>query len=246
MRLTVLGGNGLLGKHLVPLLTEAGHDVTVASRSSETKADLATGEGLLEAVVDADIVVHLASDSRRPEKVDVAGTRKLLKTLDHQHLFYVSIVGVDEHPFAYYQAKYQAEQLIEDSGLTHTILRATQFHDFVAHFLGAACKPPIALIPKRFLFQPVDTGEVAAELATIIHARRIGMQPDFGGPAIHDTEYLARSLLVAKGKKRLILNLPVPSKTARAFSEGLHTNRDRAVGRVTWEEFLSDRYPLSG
>jgi len=50
MRVAVLGGNGLLGKHLVPLLTEAGHEVTLASRLSETRADLATGEGPLEAV----------------------------------------------------------------------------------------------------------------------------------------------------------------------------------------------------
>jgi len=245
MRVTVLGGHGLLGNHLIPLLTEAGHEVTVASRSSETKTDLTTGEGLIEAVGDADIVVHLASDARKPEKVDVAGTRKLLDMLEHQHLFYVSIVGVDQHPLPYYRAKYQAEQMIEGSGLTNTILRTTQFHDFVAHFLGAACKPPVALIPKRFLFQPVDTGEVAAELATIIHARRTGMQPDFGGPAIHNAEYLARSLMDAKGKKRPILNLPVPSKTARAFKQGLHTNRDQAIGRVTWEEFLSRRYPSS-
>ena len=75
MRVTVLGGTGLLGRHLVPLLKETGHEVTVASRSTKVKADLATGEGLADAVGDADLVVHLASDARKPDKVDVAGTQ---------------------------------------------------------------------------------------------------------------------------------------------------------------------------
>lgn len=243
MRVTVLGGGGLLGRHLVPLLTETGHEVTTASRSAETVADIESGRGLAEAVADADLVVHLASDARKPAKVDVAGTRNLLDVLDRQHLFYMSIVGVDRHPFAYYQAKYQAEQLIESAGLTYTILRATQFHDFVSYFLGAACKPPIALIPKRFVFQPVDTGDVAAELATIIHARRKGMQPDIAGPAVHDAEYLARSLMEAKGRERPIINLPVPGKAARAFRDGVHTNPDQAIGVTTWEAYLSSQYP---
>jgi len=242
MRVTVLGGGGLLGQHLVPLLTEAGHEVASASRSSEPKTDISTGEGLAQAVEDADLVVHLASNARNSDKVDIAGTRNLLDVLKGQHLFYMSIVGVDQHPFGYYRAKHQAEQMIESSGLTHTILRATQFHNFVDYYLSAACKPLVALIPKRFLFQPVDADEVASELATLIHTRRTGLQPDFAGPVIHDAEHLARTLMEAKGRERPILNLPVPGKTARAFKAGAHTNPDRAVGRITWEEYLSQQY----
>jgi uncharacterized protein YbjT (DUF2867 family) len=245
MRVTVLGGTGLLGRHLVPLLGETGHEVTVASRSADVKADLTTGVGLAEAVEDADLVVHLASDARKPDKVDVSGTRNLLDVLEGQHLFYMSIVGVDRHPFAYYRAKHQAEQLIESSDLKYTILRATQFHDFVDHFLGTACRPPIALIPKRFVFQPVDAAEVASELATLIHARRIGLQPDFAGPTIHNAEHLARTLMEAKGRERPIINLPVPGNSAKAFKLGVHTNADRAVGRKTWVEFLDERYSPS-
>ena len=243
MRVTVLGGGGLLGQNLVPLLIETGHELTIASRSSDSRTNIETGEGLAEVVKDADLVVHLASDPRNSEKVDIAGTANLLDLLDHQHLFYMSIVGVDRHPLTYYQAKYQVEQMIESSDLTYTILRATQFHDFVAYFLGAAAKPPLALIPKRFVFQPVDTAEVAGELATLVHTRRTGLQPDFAGPAVHDAEYLARTLMEAKGRERPILNLPVPGKAARAFREGLHTNPGQAVGHVTWEEYLTRQYP---
>lgn len=237
MRVTVLGGRGLLGRHLAPLLTEAGHVVTIAGRA---EADLATGEGLPGVVADADVVVHLASDARRPKTVDVAGTSRLIGALVDQHLVYMSIVGVDQHPFAYYRAKYEAEQMIEGSGVSHSILRATQFHDFIAYLLGAASKPPVALIPKRFLFQPVDTGEVASQLAALVHDPRPGLQPDFAGPEVHTAEYLARSLMEARGRERPILNLPVMGEAARAFKRGVHTNPDRAVGIRTWEQFLSN------
>ena len=240
MRVTVLGGSGLLGRSLTPKLTEAGHVVTVASRSSDAKVDLESGAGLADAVKDADVVVHLASDARKPRKVDVAGTAGLLELIDGQHLVYMSIVGVDHHPFTYYRAKHEVEQMIEASGVSYTILRATQFHEFVAGFLGAACKPPIALIPKKFVFQPVDTGEVASRLAALVHDPRHGLEADFAGPEVHTAEYLARSLMEARGRERPILNLPVFGKAARAFRAGVHTNPEAATGLRTWEEFLAD------
>lgn len=243
MRVTVLGGRGLLGRHLVPLLTEAGHDVTSTSRSPGeglAKTDLESGDGLHDAVKDADVVVHLASDARKPKKVDIRGTQNLLEALgDDQHIVYMSIVGVDRHPFAYYRAKFEAEQMIKASGLPHTILRATQFHDFVAFFLGAACRPPIALVPKKFVFQPVDTSEVAGQLATLVHDPRPGLQPDFAGPEVHTAEYLARTLMEIRGRERPMLNLPVFGAAAAAFRQGVHTNVERAVGIRTWEEFLA-------
>lgn len=242
MKVTILGGTGLLGSHLAPLLQNAGHEIVVTSRSASgdgrVRADLNTGEGIEEAMTGADVVVHLASDARQPSKTDLEGTRRLLDILEAQHLVYMSIVGVDRHPFFYYQAKHRVEQMIDKSGVRHSILRATQFHDFVAYFLGAASKPPIALIPKRFVFQPIDTGEVAEHLAALVESRAPGLQPDVAGPAVHDAEYLSRSLMEAKGRERPILNLPVPGKAAKAFKEGVHTNPDRAVGVRTWEDFL--------
>jgi uncharacterized protein YbjT (DUF2867 family) len=244
VKVTVVGGKGLLGSHLSPTLTENGHDVTITTRSAtsegEMEADLESGKGLREAMADADVVVHLASDPRKPRDIDVAGTRKLLEALtDGQLIVYMSIVGVDRHPFFYYRAKRETEQMIEASGHRFTILRATQFHDFVAYFLGAASRPPIAFIPKTFVFQPVDTGEVADQIARLIDEPSQGIQPDFAGPAIHTAEYLARSLMSARGKERPMVSLPVFGKSANAFRAGVHTNPDRAVGVRTWEDFLA-------
>lgn len=239
MNVTVLGGTGLLGSRVTRLLEEAGHEVMVASRSGSTPVDLATGHGLELAVRDADVVIHLASDARRPRKVDVGGTERLLAVIEEdQRLIYASIVGVDRHPFAYYRAKHEAEMMIADRHQEHVILRATQFHDFVAFFIGASLRPLVALIPKKFVFQPVDTDEVASQVAGLVHTSHRGVLPDFAGPEVLTAEYLARSLLAARGQKKAVLNLPVPGKAAAAFRAGLHTNPDQAVGVKTWEEYL--------
>lgn len=245
MRISVLGGKGVLGTQLTPLLAQAGHELRLSTRNptdqGDVKADFLTGEGLTEAVKGADVVVHLVSDARKPARTDLAGTERLLAELDNHHLVYISIVGVDRHPLPYYRIKHQVEQLIETWGGSHSILRATQFHDFVAYFLGAACKPPVALIPKRFVFQPISTGEVARHLAEIVERGARGRAPDVAGPEVHRAEYLARTLMTAIGRERPILNLPVPGKAARAFREGAHTNPGRSVGVQTWEEYLEER-----
>ena len=244
MKITVFGGKGLLGTHLVPILEESGHTTTVTTRSpagtNEMKADFLTGEGMEEAIEGADLVVHLVSDAAKPNKTDVQGTKRLLELMNGQHLVYMSIVGVDKHPFAYYRAKHDAELLIAESGIPHSILRATQFHDFIVRIMRAAGRPPLALIPKTFVFQPIDTGEVAVALAEVIESRAPGLQPDIAGPAVHTAEYLARTFMEAIGRERPILHLPVPGKAARAFKDGLHTNESRSVGQVTWEDYLEE------
>ncbi len=247
MKVTVLGGRGLLGARVTHLLRDAGHQVVAASRSAQVPVDLVSGSGLAEIMAEADTVVHLASDARRPKKVDVEGTRKVLSHMKpDQHIVYMSIVGVDRHPFGYYQAKFQAEQMIEGAGHSHSIVRATQFHDFVALFIGAACRPKVALIPKEFVFQPIDTGEVASRVAEVVETREPGLLPDLAGPEIHTTEYLARTLMAAQGRKKSMLNLPAFGKAARAFKAGLHTNPERAVGVRTWAEYLAGFPPHRG
>ena len=246
MRVVITGGRGLLGSRLSPMLAERGHDVIVTSRSATgdgaVAADLLTGEGLGEAMSGADVIIHLASDAQKPKKVDVAGTERLLSVLDPgQRIVYMSIVGVDRHPFFYYRSKLQVEQMIESSGIPFTILRATQFHEFVAFFLGAAVRSVAAIVPKKFVFQPVDTGEVASHLADLMEEGRTGLVPDFAGPEIHTAEYLARTLMEQQGRERPMIPLPVFGRAASAFKQGIHTNPERAVGNRTWEQFLSER-----
>lgn len=110
MRVLVTGGTGRLGRVLVAVLGERGHDVVAASRRGPVRLDLATGEGLDAALEGASVVVHCASAPFRDEQnVDVLGTRRLVDAAGDRHLVYVSIVGIDRVPTAYYRAKVAAE-----------------------------------------------------------------------------------------------------------------------------------------
>lgn len=251
MNVTVLGGAGLLGRNLIPLLVERGHRVVVTRSSSApgpvpgaktVHAQLETGDGLAEAVAGADVVVHLASDPLHPEPVDVAGTERLLPMLGDRHLVYVSIVGVDRHPLPYYRAKLATENLIAGSGVGHTILRATQFHDFIAWRIGNMTRGRVARIAWRYVYQPVDVAEVAEELARIVDGPPSGKAPDFAGPQILGIEHLTRSLLAAQSRRRRLVPVPSFTAEARAFRAGAHTNPERAVGRVTWGDYLLRRF----
>src|SRR3990172_2973042 len=141
----VTGGSGGLGSELVPRLA-AGHTVRILSRrprppSATTEwaqGELATGEGLAEAVAGVDMIVHAASSPfGKTRQVDVEGIRRLLPAAAPAtpHLFYISIVGVDRIPFPYYRAKLAAEKLVEEPAVPYTILRATQFHTLIDRLL---------------------------------------------------------------------------------------------------------------
>ena len=252
MNVTILGGTGALGRLLVRALTDKGHALTIAGHSvvpepapglRGARIDLATGEGLGEAIATAECVVHLASDPRRPKEVDVSGTERLLGQIGDRHLVYLSIVGVDRHPFPYYRSKYAAERLIEDAGGLHTIVRATQFHDLVAYWIEGMTNSPIARVPRGYVYQPIDNREVAAEVADLVEDRPQGRAPDLAGPEILGIEHLARTYMAAKGRRRPLLRYPKPGPVARAFRQGVHTNPDRAVGKMTWAEHLQWRFP---
>src|SRR3990170_5638680 len=147
-RVLITGGTGVLGRELVPRLAAAGYSVRVVSRRAApaegapaewARAQIATGEGLAEAVAGVDVIVHCASSPfRRTREVDVEGTRRLLERAREAgvaHFVYISIVGVDLIPLGYYKHKLAAERLIEESGVPYSILRAPQFFTLIDELL---------------------------------------------------------------------------------------------------------------
>ena len=164
----VTGGSGSLGSRVVDRLRDAGHVVRALSRGgrpSMVRGDLMTGEGLEEAVEGVDVVVHCASSPTKTRQIDVEGTERLLKTANRagiSNFVFTSIVGVDRNPYyPYFRMKLEVEQMIEASPVPWTILRATQFHEFVLRFVRLLGRGPVALAPKQCLLQPIDIGEVA-------------------------------------------------------------------------------------
>jgi uncharacterized protein YbjT (DUF2867 family) len=249
----VTGGTGTLGREVVRRLTAAGQPVRVLSRRPRPEgdrepyewatADLNTGAGLAGAVDGVGTVVHCATAQGRQKDVDA--TRLLVdaaKRAELPHLVYISIVGIEKIPFSYYQAKVDTERVIQDSGLPWTILRATQFHDLVTAVSSAQRWLPVTLMPAGFRFQPVDAGDVADRLVELALAGPSGQVPDLGGPEVLTVRDLAKAYLKAVGRRRAVVQVPLPGAAARAVRAGANLTPEHADGKITYAEFLARRF----
>ena len=154
------------------------------------------------------------------------------------HLVYVSIVGVDRVPLPYYLEKLGAEQVISRSGLPHTILRATQFHQLLRALFAKAARTPVMPVPD-IRFQPIDAGEVAGRLTELAFGEPGGRVADIAGPEVRDGRDLALAFLRIAGRKRALLPVRLPGKAFRAYRNGGHLAPEHAVGAVTFEEYLA-------
>src|SRR5829696_7405002 len=149
---------------------------------------------------------------------------------------------VDRAMFGYFESKLAAERIVADSGLPFTTLRATQFHDLILTVAQQMAKLPVVPVPAGFRFQPVDAAEVAARLVELTLGEPAGKVPDMGGPRVYGAADLLRGYLRAsKRRRRLIVPVWLPGRAARAFRAGANLTPEQAVGRRTWEEFLTER-----
>ena len=258
----VTGGTGTLGRHVVARLRDAGRDVRVLSRQARepeqrvelVSGDLDTGEGIDAAVAGAGTIVHLAGaqkgDGEKAQTLVTAASRAGVR-----HLVHISVVGVDRVPvasrvdramFGYFESKRAAEEVVAGSGVPWTTLRATQFHDLMLVTARGMARLPVIPVPSGFRFQPVEAGEVAARLVELALAEPAGLVPDIAGPRVYDMSELVRGYLRASGKHRLLVPLRLPGKAARTFREGANLSSDRAVGGLTWEDFLAERVGVAG
>jgi len=255
----VTGASGLLGRSLLARPAAAGYRVRAMSRRALARsgagaapgvewvaADLATGDGVPAAVAGVDAVIHAASDPRGDtRRTDVAGTELLLASAERagvRHVVYVSIVGIDRVPYPYYRRKLEAEDRIRSSPVPWTILRGTQFHAFIDFLFRRFTRYPIALLPKSWLGQPVHVDEFADALWGCVGAGPQRRAPDFAGPEVLRYGDMMRAWLAAQRRRKLVLDLPLRGRMARAFRAGGATAPGRAVGRVTWSQWLEMRY----
>lgn len=256
-RVLITGGTGGLGQALVPRLQTAGYQVRITSRRPApadkdpdiewAQVNLLNGEGMAEALSGVHTVIHAASSPFKDVwEVDVEGTRRLIEaaeTADIDHFLYISIVGIDKIPFNYYKAKLAAEKIIERSNIPWSILRATQFHSLVDMALEGLTKLPlITFLPFNFKIQPISTGEVADRMVEIVQMGPSGRLPDIAGPKVQRTAELAKAWLRARDKRRIMLPLPIPGETASGFRHGLNTAPSNPYGRVTFSQWLTQKY----
>ncbi|MFD1052932.1 SDR family oxidoreductase [Terrabacter terrigena] len=246
MRVVVTGGAGDLGSRVVGKIRERGHDAVPASR--RTGVDLSSGAGVDAALRGADAVVHCADDASAGDTVTVHGTRRLADAAAAQgvHLVHISIVGIDDHPMAYYRRKLRAEQAIAAAGPA-TVLRATQFHSLAAFFARTLTKGPVTFAIGDMAFQPVDTDHVALRLADLA----LGPSPtayararDLAGPDVLTVGELATLVRAHRGASApRVVHLPAVGSVLTAFAraDNVPAAGTAETGGRTFAAWLADQ-----
>jgi uncharacterized protein YbjT (DUF2867 family) len=251
----VTGGTGTLGSLVVARLREAGREVRVLSRHGggaglgidAVSADLTSGAGVDAALHDIDTVVHCAGTRSGDEDKTLVLVRAAARA-GVRHIVYISVVGVDRLPmespvdrliFGYFASKLAAERLVAEAGIPWTTLRATQFDQLLGTVARQMSRLPVVPVPSGFRFQPVDAGEVAARLAELAMGPPAGLVGDIAGPEVRSMADLLGIYQRVTGRRRRIVSVPVPGKAARAVREGANLSREPAIGKRTWEQFLT-------
>ena len=245
MKVVVIGGSGLIGKKLVSNLRELGHEVVSASPSSGVNA--VTGEGLSTALAGAHAVVDVSNSPSFEDKAVLAffesSTRNLLAAeaaAGVEHHVALSVVGADRLPDSgYMRAKVAQEELIKASAVPYTIVRATQFFEFIGGIGdGGVVGKEVRLPPAKM--QPIAASDVSDALTSVAVSAPVNGMVELAGPEAIPQDELVRRYFKAKGDAR-----PVTSDTkARYFGTELD---DRSlvpsgtpqVATTTLEQWLS-------
>ncbi|MDG4824144.1 SDR family oxidoreductase [Asanoa sp. WMMD1127] len=205
MRVAVIGGTGLVGRHVVDVLRATGHDPVAVSRGSGV--DVSTGAGLDDALAGAAAVVDAvsfeAADRAAAERFFSAATENLLAAEQRAgvgHHVLLSIVGLDRvEGNPHYAGKRIQEALVSDGAIPWTIVAATQFFDFGAQLAGWTRTGDAAVVPP-LLVRPVAVADVAGLLAEVAVGKPLGRTVQIAGPETHDLVDMARRTLDARGE----------------------------------------------
>ncbi len=209
MKIVVIGGSGLIGKKLVNFLRAQGHEVVAASPSSGVNT--LTGEGLAEALAGAAVVVDVANSPSFEDKAVLAffetSGRNLLAAeaaAGVGHHVALSVVGTDRLlASGYFRAKMAQENLIKAAKIPYTIVRATQFFEFVSAIAQSAADGPTVRLPPA-LMQPIVSDDAAAALADVAVERPLNGTVEVAGPEPIRMDELVRRFLSAKGDARQV------------------------------------------
>jgi uncharacterized protein YbjT (DUF2867 family) len=213
MKIVVIGGSGLIGKKLVAILRERGHETVAASPSSGVNT--ITGEGLSEALSGAQVVVDVANapsweDKAVLEFFETSGRNLLAaeKVAGVRHHVALSVVGTDRLlASGYFRAKMAQEELIKAAKIPYTIVRATQFFEFVGAIAQSATDGQTVRLPSA-LMQPIVSDDVAAALADVALANPLNGTVEIAGPDPIPMDDLVRQFLVARHDTRHVITDP--------------------------------------
>jgi uncharacterized protein YbjT (DUF2867 family) len=244
MKIVVIGGTGLIGSKTVAILRQGGHEVVAASPKSGINT--ITGQGLEEAMAGAQVVIDLANSPSFEDKAvleffETSG-RNLLAAeaaTGVRHHVALSIVGTDRTPDnGYFRAKVAQEKLIETSGIPYTIIRATQFLEFIGAIAASSVDGNIVRLSPG-LFQPIAADDVAAIVADVaLAAPRSGIVEIAGPERAPFNEIIARYLKAVGDPREVVSDPEARYWGGRVEERSLVPLGEARLGRIGFDEWF--------
>jgi uncharacterized protein YbjT (DUF2867 family) len=245
MKIVVVGGTGLIGSKLVKKLREHGQEVVAASPTSGVNT--LTGEGLADALKSASVVVDVTNS---PSWEDAA-VLKFFETSTRNLLDYEAAAGVGHHvalsvvgterllESGFFRAKIVQENLIKAASIPYSIVRATQFFEFVKNIADFSAEGNKVRLPP-VLFQPMAADDVASAISRIAMSSPVNDTVEIGGPEQFRLDELIRRDLSARKDPREVISDPHARYFGIAVSERtLVPNDDARLGETRFEDWLS-------
>jgi uncharacterized protein YbjT (DUF2867 family) len=244
MKIVVIGGTGLIGSKTVGILRQGGHEVVAASPKSGINT--ITGEGLKEAMAGAQVVIDLANSPSFDDKAvleffETSG-RNLLAAeaaAGVGHHVALSIVGTDRTADnGYFRAKVAQEKLIEASGIPYTIIRATQFLEFLGTIAATSADGNLVRLSPG-LFQPIAADDVAAIVADVaLAAPRSGIVEIAGPERAPFNEIIARYLKAVGDPREVVSDPEARYWGGRVEERSLVPLGEARLGRIGFDEWF--------
>ncbi|MFJ9870841.1 SDR family oxidoreductase [Streptomyces sp. NPDC101165] len=242
MKIAVIGGTGLIGSQVVKNLAAAGHEAVPHSKS--TGVDVISGQGLDEAVAGADVVVNLTNSPT----FDEASPAFFQTSMDNLlaaarkggvgHVVILSIVGTDQVPeLDYYQAKTLQENLLAAGSIPYSIVRATQFMEFMDAVLSWTADADTVRLPATPI-QPIASKDVAAAVAEVAAGAPLNGIRNIAGPEVFPLDELGRITLSQKGDHRTVVTDPTAGMFAVVKGDVL-TDKDAHLAPTRYADWLS-------
>ena len=244
MKIVVIGGTGLIGSRTVAILRQGGHEVLAASPKSGVNS--ITGEGLKEAMAGATVVIDLANSPSFEDKAVLEFFETSGRNLHAaeaaagvRHHVALSIVGTDRTPDnGYFRAKVVQEKLIEASGIPYTIIRATQFLEFLGTIAATSADGNLVRLSPG-LFQPIAADDVAAIVADVaLAAPRSGILEIAGPERAPFNEIVARYLKAVGDPREVVSDPEARYWGGRVEERSLVPLGEARLGRIGFDEWL--------
>ncbi|MEV7127487.1 NAD(P)H-binding protein [Streptomyces sp. NPDC093260] len=242
MKIAVIGGTGLIGSRVVAKLNAAGHEAVPHSQS--TGVDVISGKGLDEALAGAQVVVNLTNSPTFDDASPAffrSSMDNLLDAADRAgvgHVVILSIVGVDQVPeLDYYRAKVLQEQILMAGPIPYSIVRATQFMEFMDAVISWTADDDTVRLPATPI-QPIAAADVAEAVAEVATGAPLNGVRAIGGPQVFALDELGRITLAHKGDPRTVVTDPTAGMFAVVEGDVL-TDPDAHLAPTRYADWLS-------